>query len=450
MKFWDYGNLQVSENNRYLKNGDKPFFWLGDTAWLMFTKLDLDETYNYLRNRKEKGYNVIQVTIIHALPALDKEKSSLPEVWKENNSPLYNNDFSNPNLDGGFWTHIDEVLKIAENLNMYLALLPAWGSMVKENFLNQDNAKFYSEFLGNRYKNNKNIIWLVGGDVRGDVNLNVFNTIGSTLKKICPNHLVGYHPFGRTSSSAWFNKEPWLDFNMFQSGHRRYDQFSLGQWDDNKETESFFGEDSWKYVQQDYAKSIKKPTLDGEPSYEEIPQGLHDSEEPYWHDNDVRRYAYWSVFQGACGHTYGHNSIMQFYKTTDKKPAYGAKEFWEIAINDIGSGQMSHLKNLLTSVDFINGTYNDTFLVNKQQEKYERISVFSGNDFIFAYTYLGNPFKLDLSMSEFNHGDVYWFDPISGIYNYISQIELKEIFKFIPPNKKSGHNDWVLVIKQQN
>jgi hypothetical protein len=27
----------------------------------------------------------------------------------------------------------------------------------------------------------------------------------------------------------------------------------------------------------------------------------------------VRRYAYWSVFAGSCGHTYGHNAIMQFY-----------------------------------------------------------------------------------------------------------------------------------------
>ena len=61
-----FGNLAISENRRYLMEGDKPFFWLGDTAWLMFLKLDEDEIYTYLRNRKEKGYNVIQTVLIQS------------------------------------------------------------------------------------------------------------------------------------------------------------------------------------------------------------------------------------------------------------------------------------------------------------------------------------------------------------------------------------------------
>ena len=36
MKAWEYGKLRVSDNRKYLCNGDRPFFWLGDTAWLMF------------------------------------------------------------------------------------------------------------------------------------------------------------------------------------------------------------------------------------------------------------------------------------------------------------------------------------------------------------------------------------------------------------------------------
>jgi hypothetical protein len=51
---------------------------------------------------------------------------------------------------------------------------------------------------------------------------------------------------------------PWLDFNMFQSGHRRYDQ---------DDTPGAKGEANWRYVNEDYAKEPPKPTLDGEPSY---------------------------------------------------------------------------------------------------------------------------------------------------------------------------------------
>ena len=76
----------------------------------------------------------------------------------------------------------------------------------------------------------------------------------------------------------------------------------------------------------DYHKLPTKPTLDAEPIYEGIPHGLHDTLAARWTANDVRRYAYWSVFAGACGYTYGHNSVMQFHKAGEKTGAYGAHE----------------------------------------------------------------------------------------------------------------------------
>ena len=140
-------------------------------------------------------------------------------------------------------------------------------------------------------------------------------------------------------SSMWFHQESWLDFNMFQSGHRRYDQ---------DDTELNYGEDNWRYALDDYTQIPVKPTLDGEPSYEGIPQGLHDPSEPYWTDRDVRRYAYWSVFAGCCGFTYGHSGVMQFYKPEDEDPAYGARDYWYDAIHAPGAAQMMHLKNLMS------------------------------------------------------------------------------------------------------
>jgi hypothetical protein len=99
---------------------------------------------------------------------------------------------------------------------------------------------------------------------------------------------------------------------MFQSGHRRYDQ---------DDSELGYGQDNWKYVRDDYSLVPVKPTIDGEPSYEGIPQGLHDPAEPYWNENDVRRYAYWSVFAGGFGFTYGNNAVMQMNKPGDERPA---------------------------------------------------------------------------------------------------------------------------------
>ena len=47
---WDNGKLAVSENGRYLQHANgRPFFWLGDTCWLLVQKLNRDEDQNLLR-----------------------------------------------------------------------------------------------------------------------------------------------------------------------------------------------------------------------------------------------------------------------------------------------------------------------------------------------------------------------------------------------------------------
>ncbi len=58
--------LKVSENKRFLqKENGEPFFWLGDTGWLLFAKLSREEAEQYLEDRRQKGFNVIQVMVLH-------------------------------------------------------------------------------------------------------------------------------------------------------------------------------------------------------------------------------------------------------------------------------------------------------------------------------------------------------------------------------------------------
>jgi hypothetical protein len=441
------GLLRVQENGRYLANGERPFFWLGDTAWLLFQNLTLEETELYLKNRRDKGFTVIQATVIHTLPKADSGDSSLPLNKNQLSCALQNNDFARPDKEGEFWRHADAVLNKAEELGLYMGLLPAWGSMVKQNILTVDNAAVYADFLAERWGRRKNIIWILGGDIRGDTGGEVWNILGNAFKRLAPDQLITYHPFGRTSSSFWFADSPWLDFNMFQSGHRRYDQRSLKEWDDNTAKEGWFGEDNWRYVERDYAAGIKRPTLDGEPSYEQIPQGLHDPSQPYWQDYDVRRYAYWAVLAGACGHTYGHNAIMQFYKRQYGSGSYGVKSEWKDALHDPGSGQMGHLASLMNSVDFSRGRAAGE-LVRNNGEGYKRVSAFMGEDFILVYTYSGENFTLDLDKSKWKRAEGLWFDPAAGIYSYCGIFNCEKSFTFSPPEKKTGHKDWVLLLRR--
>jgi hypothetical protein len=56
--------LKVSPNGRYFVDRDgKPFFYLGDTCWLLFQRLDHQEVDEYLKDRAAKGFTVIKGTL---------------------------------------------------------------------------------------------------------------------------------------------------------------------------------------------------------------------------------------------------------------------------------------------------------------------------------------------------------------------------------------------------
>ena len=71
-KPWDNGRLKVSDNQRYLmhENGT-PFFWQGETGWLLPERLDRAEAEWYLQRCREEGYNVVKIQVSDNVPALN-------------------------------------------------------------------------------------------------------------------------------------------------------------------------------------------------------------------------------------------------------------------------------------------------------------------------------------------------------------------------------------------
>ncbi|MEQ7799709.1 glycoside hydrolase family 140 protein [Pedobacter sp. ASV1-7] len=446
--------LQVSENGRYLTEDGKPFFWLGDTGWLLFNKTTREQADQYLEDRRQKGFNVVQAMVLHTVPSVN--------VYGD--SSLVNGDISKPAVTEGssfedaaqydFWDHIDYIIDKAKEKGIYMALVPVWGTNVKENKVTTAQAKIYTEFLTRRYKDKSNIIWLNGGDIKGSDKKDVWEVIGNTLRATDSTHLITFHPRGRTGSSEWFQESKWMDFNMIQSGHRRYDQ------DTSAKEKWHYGEDNWKYVEKDYNQKRIMPTIDAEPSYEGIPQGLHNPKEIRWNDADVRRYGYWSVFAGAFGYTYGSNSVMQFYNPAAKDAAFGATEAWQKALNDPGAGQMVHLKNLMLSRIKGDGTASDasgyfdripdqSVIAGDVGEKYNRLLATRAKDYIFVYTYNGRNISLKMGVIDGDQVKASWFSPRDGKTTEIGLIDNKGTHDFDPPGDVKDGNDWVLIIDKK-
>jgi hypothetical protein len=435
--------LKISSNHRFFTNEKgQPFFWLGDTGWLLFSKLTREEAEQYLEDRKEKGFDVIQVMVLHTVAAVNVYGDSAL-VNKNVAHPLVTpgNNFADKS-EYDYWDHVDFIVDLAAKKGLYIAMVPIWGTNVKAGWVSKEDAKSYAKWLANRYKNKWNIIWLNGGDIRGTDSLPTWKIVGSTLKKEDPNHLVSFHPFGRTSSSEYFPDESWLDFNMFQSGHRSYDL-------DTSKSEHRFGPDNYKFLRIDYQLHPTRPSLDGEPSYELIPHGLHDTTKPYWQADDVRRYAYWSVFAGAAGHTYGHNSVMQFYKPTDKGGAYGPKKFWFDALSDSGAQQMIYLKKLILSKPYFERIPDQSLIAGVQGEKYNYIAATRGNSYAFIYDYKGRNFKVNLGKIKGEKVKASWYNPRDGNTESIGEFANKGVQEFDPPRDEKEGNDWVLILESR-
>ncbi len=450
--------LRVIEGNPFFYCGEKPFFWLGDTAWLLFHKLKFEEIQRYLRNRSEKGFNVIQITLVHYLPAL--------------NAYGHNAFIDN----SGYWNLVDETVAEANKLGLYLALLPHWGNLQEKFSLTE--MKEYIAFLATRYTDKKNIIWVVGGDTRGDSAFDYWTTMGNLLKSMTKDQLITFHPFGRTSSVDFFKDSEWIDFHMFQSGHRRYDQSSLQAWDDSQL--HHYGEDNWQYVRDSNTLHTIKPIIDAEPSYEHIPQGLHVKDEPYWNQKQVRRYGWWSVLAGAGGFTYGHNSIMQFYNGQGSGDFF-VKIKWQDALHAPASDAVAHMKHIMEPIicDDCVGTLDapemkaifqgETLLTGESQwsseQKEERILVYGKNQWILAYTYLGKNIVFDreklvsYAMSQLGTSrvfyDVWWVRPETGVKSFIVSEELTRNISdntpitFTVPESEEIQKDWLLMIQLQ-
>jgi hypothetical protein len=144
-KPWNNGRLTVSENHRYLvhQNGT-PFFWLGNTSWLLPERLNRDEVEYFLTAESEAGFNVEQIQVLNAIPTYNVYGQTA------NNAEF---DFKNVEKAGvyGYWDHLDYIVNVADKNGIYIAMDCIWGSMVSAGQMNVKQAQAYGTFLGNRW-----------------------------------------------------------------------------------------------------------------------------------------------------------------------------------------------------------------------------------------------------------------------------------------------------------
>jgi hypothetical protein len=426
--------VYVSANRRFLVTADgKPFFWLGDTAWELFHRLSREEAEHYLENRRQKGINVIQAV---ALAEIDGLRA--PNAYGE--VPL--DDFDPAKPREAYFHHVDWVIERAAEKGLYIGLLPTWGDKVHAlwgagpRIFNPANAYEYGRWLATRYAAQENIIWILGGDrpeVADDVDVApVVRAMAAGVRSVLGYHaLMTYHPPGGRGSSASFHYDDWLDINMWQSGHLAPDM------------------PNWDLIAFDYERVPPKPVLDGEPNYEDHPidpfTRRWQPEYGYFNDYDVRKQAYRGVFAGACGHTYGHHSVWQFY-SDQFQPLNFPYCTWQEALDRPGASQLIHLRRLMESRPYLVRVPDQSILASDPGQRGEHVQATRGADGSYALVYIPNARQtVEVKLQKFSGPAVraWWYDPRTGAAKEAGTYPVGSTQSFTTPAEGP---DWVLVL----
>lgn len=420
--------LRLSDNGRFLVHHDgTPFFYLGDTAWELFHRLNREEAERYLTNRAEQGFTVVQAVVLGEINGLKRGNAY-------NDKPFIDFDVARPNEK--YFAHVDWIVAQAAAKGLYIGMLPTWGRWVGGNdgdrefsdFLNVSNARAYATFLAKRYKDQP-IIWILGGDRQPTKAMAVWDEMAAGLRAVVGDtQLISYHP--RTDTSSELHNKSWLDFNMIQSGH------------DPNST-------NYSAIERDYALLPVKPCMDAEPAYEYPPNAMPPNR-PVG-EVQIRRNAYWSVFAGAHGHTYGTHPIWQMYDE-GREPRWDVVTPWHQAMNLPGAGQLKYLKRLMLSRPFLTRIPDQHVIASENPEGLGRIQATRDGTahakdatYLMAYFPTKAQVLIDSTVIAAESLNSWWFDPRTGESSAIAENAKNSVAPFTSPSDATGE-DWVLII----
>ena len=350
--------LRISENRRYFVTADgKPFTWIADTNWTIPQRLKWDDVEYLMKKRKSQGFTVLQIVALD--PERDMEMHS-PSGEKA----LLNDDPDTPNER--YFEYLDWILDKAESYGFYVLLLPVWGQLVVgsdwsgctyEKTITEENAYRYGRWIGNRYREKNHILWCLGGDrqpIHDGVDYkNVWRRLAEGIAKgvldqdlkynqpddAWKDVLMTYHAChemqtGECSTmSYWTDEEAWINFIMLQSGHGLTPK-------------------NYELVEKEYSRKKVMPVWDGEPAYEMMPTSWPITPETKMHGSWMtRKRAYWSLFSGAFGYTYGHASVWCCVSEQEKSPI--SSQTWYEALQSEGSEQIRYLRQFSDSLQIM-------------------------------------------------------------------------------------------------
>jgi PKD repeat protein len=210
-------SIALSSNRKYLINPTgQPVFLVAEQGFDLNQVLSAADLEVYLSDRSSKGFNLIWMSVV------DNSYYANPQYDSQGNAPFSGGDFLN--MQPAYFTHLDYVLNRMAAYGITALLGPAFsgypcGPPPSGYCLNMEAASdatmtAYGEYLGDRYKNFSNIIWMIGGDMDSSGDLKTkHNDIAVGIRSKDTVHLMTAENIRGQSSLDIWSGYSWLDLN---------------------------------------------------------------------------------------------------------------------------------------------------------------------------------------------------------------------------------------------
>jgi Protein of unknown function (DUF4038)/Putative collagen-binding domain of a collagenase len=412
--------LMQSENKRYLvdQNG-APFLMVGDSPQALIGGISVEDAEYFLSNRKQRGFNTVWVNLLcNNYTGCNADGTTFDGIQP----------FSTPgNLttpNETYFARVDKVLSLAAQYGILVILDPietgGWLGVLKSN--SPEVAFEYGQYLGNRYKEYSNIIWMSGNDYQSwtdvDDDTRVL-AVAQGIKDVAPAQIHTVELNYRVSSSLddprW---EPVIQLDAAYTYMPTYAE-----------------------VLKEYNRPNFLPVFMLEANYE----GEYD----YMGPQSLRRQEYWAFLSGSTGQLYGNRYTWQFLSD------------WKNHLDTPGSLQFQYAANFFATRRWFDmvpdqnhvvvtngyGTFTDSGTVNDSD--YLTAARTPDGKLIVAYVPTERTLTVDMAQAA---GPVHaqWFDPASGTYSTIAESPLANagLREFHTPGKNTdGDGDWVLILE---
>ena len=417
--------LKTAENGHFLvdQNGE-PFLVVGDAAWSLIVQPAEDDIDRYLADRQKRGFNSVIVELI------EHRFCTVPPKTRAGLAPFNTpGDFSTPN--DAYFDFAHDVVKKANEHGIVVWLAPAYlgyeggdeGWFREILAGGEEKLRAYGNFVGKRFKDLPNIVWIAGGDfVPRQKDQWTLAKLAEGILETDSTHPITAHASREISAVTAFGDHKWLTVNTVYTSEKTLAGSMLAE----------------------YERQPTRPFV----MIESIYEGEHDAK-----PEQIRRQAYWPMLCGGCGQFFGNCPIWHF----DGPGLFKPKLTWQQALDGIGSRDMTRLRELFAGLawrqlvpeqghEIVTGGYGmGVTRVLTSQTADRKLSV----------TYVPSTGiesrELTVDLSQFSGPvNARWYNPTDGRWTTISETPFPnratQTFR-TPGDNGTKTNDWLLILE---